>query len=173
MEDHKEKRAAAYAIAGVLLLVLFVLAFGFRGEPSPYSEVTLNSSSGENSTQEIVGPSAPVRSGGGASESAGNNSPQNEPAIEDGFVIMRYTKEGFVPPVLEVKRGASVRFLNQSGGSMRLLSNRDGGQNPYPAFDQTKTVGPSEAYEFTFTLPGTWGIKNQFNSVHFGAVVVQ
>lgn len=56
---------------------------------------------------------------------------------------------------------------------MRLISNTDGGRKPYPAFSQSKTVGPGGVYEFTFTVPGTWGFKNQFDAAHIGAVAVQ
>lgn len=182
MNDVHQSKGNLYVVGGVVALIAVVFVFAYKDKSSIVSPSA--------STPSVVGttPSVPTAESvkteskttqtttksGSTDKSVWPSPVETVPKTNvSGLPTMTYTAKGFYPMVLEVKRGQSVRFVNGSGGSMRLISNTDGGQNPYPAFSQSKTVGPGGVYEFTFTIPGTWGFKNQFDAAHIGAVAVQ
>jgi plastocyanin len=178
MNDVQQSKGNVYVVGGIIALVAVIFVFAYKDK----GVVTLPTESVSPVDTVPVVKTEPVKTepvkttNKNASDKSVWPSPvETAPAVvkPSTIPIMTYTTKGFNPMVLEIKRGQSVRFVNGSGGSMRLISNTDGGQNPYPAFSQSKTVGPGGIYEFTFTMPGTWGFKNQFDAAHIGAVAVQ
>lgn len=180
MNNEHHSKGNLYVVGGVVILVAAIFVFSYKDkdrviapvESTPVVDTVAVAPSDESVTVNDAKASVPVKT---PDKSVWPSPVETTPkvTVPSGLPIMTYTAKGFSPMVLEIKRGQSVRFVNGSGGSMRLISNTDGGQNPYPAFSQSKTVGPGGVYEFTFTVPGTWGFKNQFDAAHIGAVAVQ
>lgn len=80
----------------------------------------------------------------------------------DKFVtIVNYNgSKGFDPQIVSINRGESVRFINQSDESMRIVSNVFDGVPIYPGFNQEKTVGKGGTFSLSFSQPGVWGYHN-------------
>jgi plastocyanin len=70
------------------------------------------------------------------------------------------TSTGFVPQIVSVGRGESVRFVNKSGGSMRIASNEYQGVPLLQGLNQERTVGANGTFEITLTEVGVWGYHN-------------
>ncbi len=80
---------------------------------------------------------------------------------EKFVTIVNYTgARGFDPQIVSVNRGESVRFVNQSDESMRIVSNVFDGVPIYPGFNQEKTVGKGGTFSLSFSQPGVWGYHN-------------
>jgi len=93
-----------------------------------------------------------------------------------------YTKNGFSPREITVKKGEAVRFINQSGRNMWVASAQHPTHKKYPAksdgdclgssFDQCESVG-AEVWSFTFDVEGEHGFHNHVQANHFGKVIVE
>ena len=90
---------------------------------------------------------------------------------KDGSYLVSYTATGFIPPVIEIKAGKSVRFVNDSNKAMSITSQEPNSQ-VYGELNQGKTVGRGGTYDFTFLTAGTWKYMNRNNSLDTGVVVV-
>lgn len=91
-----------------------------------------------------------------------------------GYVnIVNLTNTGFVPKVVEVNRGETVRFVNKSGSAMRIASDQDNGVPLYIALNQEKSVGQNGIYELTLSEPGIWVYNNLSNPLGIGVVYVK
>ena len=104
------------------------------------------------------------------------NTPRAESqVVADGStVIVTYTDSGFIPPVVEVRAGGNVTFINSSSKPMWVTSENHPtakGQI-YRGFDQGKSVAKGETYTFNFTQVGVWGYKNLNLDKHLGAISV-
>lgn len=88
--------------------------------------------------------------------------PVKTPAAEKPLGnVVKYTNNGFEPATLEVKRGESVEFLNQSDKAMVIRSRDDNPENFYPGFSQEGgPLGRGGRFYFAFTIPGTWPYHN-------------
>jgi hypothetical protein len=174
-ETKTRSRGTWYFIAALALLITIAALFGFRRHaiaPGPEDAqrlegVTASVLSGDNGQSPAM-PTAPVSPAPVQAPSV----PQTSVAPVSSGPTVIYRSGGFTPNILEVQRGASVQFINDSGSSMRIIANTDTGQAAYPGFDQRKTLGQGGVYDFTFTIPGVWGIKNQYNVLHQGTIVV-
>ena len=96
-----------------------------------------------------------------------------------------YTDSGFSPSSVTIKKGGTVKFVDQRNGSMWI------GSAPHPAhtgYDGTSRTthcapgytgpapfdqcSPGASYSFTFDKVGTWPYHDHMNSSSFGKVVV-
>lgn len=84
-----------------------------------------------------------------------------------------YTDAGFAPSPTTVAVGSTVTFTNESSKSMWVASAVHPTHSLLPGFDQLKSVGKGESYEYTFTKVGTWKYHNHVNPGDTGSVVVQ
>ena len=95
---------------------------------------------------------------------------------ENGVYVttVSYTADGFVPPIVYINHGESVRFINKNEDSMRIASNQYQSTTLYSGFGQEKTVGINGTYEFIFNQKGVWGYNN-LNSIprSYGIVYVR
>lgn len=89
-------------------------------------------------------------------------------------VLVTYTDSGYIPPVVEVRAGGSVTFINSSSKPMWVTSENHPTAKAqyYPAFDQGRSVAIGGTYTFQFTRIGVWGYKNLNEETHLGAVSV-
>ncbi len=90
-------------------------------------------------------------------------------------VLVTYTDTGFIPRVLKVPRGASIRFINTSGKALKLAPQIDAAYNvtTYQGFAASKSVKKGESFETSVTLPGVWGYKNANDPGLVGVVIVE
>lgn len=83
-----------------------------------------------------------------------------------------YTDSGFSPNTITVKKGTTVKFVNQGSGGMRVASAVHPTHQLLPGFDQLKSVVKGGTYEYTFEKVGTWKYHNHVNVSDTGSVVV-
>lgn len=98
-----------------------------------------------------------------------------------GFqALVSYTERGFEPHTLSVKRGETVRFINNSAQIQDLWVASHG--SPYPsshdscgqsAFDSCISLRPLEFWEFTFTETGEWKYVNNLHKDFSGVIRVK
>ena len=131
-------------------------------------------------------PSAPTPAATSSEKAA--EVPPLTPAMEailaksNGFqYLVSYTDGGFEPATLDVKKGETVRFTNNSqsdlwiaetpaSGSMYPSTGDECGQS---AFDSCIPLKPQEFWEFTFDAAGTWSYKNNSDAAKTGVITVQ
>lgn len=89
--------------------------------------------------------------------------------------IVTLTDRGFKPAVVKVERGASIKFINQSGNAMRITPLKDpkDDTSEYLGFASTRSYGRGGTYGVTVTKPGIWGYKNLNNANLVGIVIVE
>lgn len=90
-------------------------------------------------------------------------------------VLVTYSDDGFVPAVIKIARGTSIRFINTSRNALRIAPLVDPAFNTegYKGFAASKSVSRGESFEISVTLPGVWGYKNLNNPGLVGVVVVE
>lgn len=88
-------------------------------------------------------------------------------------IVVTYSDSGFAPKEITVSAGQTVRFVNESSGNMWVASAVHPTHEVLPEFDDKKSVGNGENYEFTFTEVGEWGYHNHVNPSAFGKVIVE
>ncbi len=143
-----------YVIAGIVVVLIAVAVFVYArgnsnqavpaGEESQPSAVEENTSpAGASSTNEVAG------------------------------VVVTYTDSGFSPATVNVSKGTTVTFKNQSSANFWPASDPHPTHTNYPGFDAKKAIAPGSSYSFTFTKVGSWGYHNHFSPELKGRVIVQ
>ncbi len=88
--------------------------------------------------------------------------------------VVRYTSKGFVPFVLEIKKGESVEFLNESDKAMVIRSHDNKPENFYPGFSQESgPLGKGGKFYFAFTRTGAWSYYNLNGNKEEGVIIVK
>jgi plastocyanin len=132
----------------------------------------------------------PVPNGETASGTATTTSGTN--GDEDGgdeakTVQITYTDAGFSPTRVEINKGDTVTFVNESPRDMWVASARHPSHTVYPGtdvtkcgkvgadkmFDACKGVEPEGEWSYTFTNTGEWNYHDHLNASKFGTVVVK
>ena len=108
-------------------------------------------------------------------------------AGEDEFdALISYTTNGFEPASVTVKKGDTVRFVNNATSDTWPASARHPTHTVYPGsdiqkcgtgsqatiFDACRGLKPGEFWEFTFNDTGEWAYHNHMDSSKFGKVIV-
>ncbi len=152
-------------IIGLIILVIVIAGGWYLLRPSRTSTTgTMSSNSMDNSA-------APP-----AAQSTTTTPPSSGTTVT-------YTTNGFTPSTLTVKKGATVTFVNQSGGRMWVASDPHPIHNFYSgtalgqhcpdtagvAFDQCRA---GDSYTFVFNKVGSWGYHNHTSAGDTGTVVV-
>lgn len=100
------------------------------------------------------------------------------------IIVVTYNKDGFSPKEINISKGQTVRFVNESQGNMWVGSAMHPDHMVYSgtslkdhcpdtsgtAFDQCES---GDMYEFTFTKTGQLGYHNHMNPSDFGKVIVK
>lgn len=92
--------------------------------------------------------------------------------INDELTVV-YNNDGFNPKELKIKKGQTVKFINQSDRKMWVASNDHPAHDLYPEFDQKEITERGTTYEFKFDKPGSWGYHNHMYSNHIGTIIVE
>jgi len=153
------------AALGVILIILFgaFLLFGSGGPIFNIPDLSIRGGEQAADVSSSVAGSVPSRTLATAAM----------PHDAEGHVV-RYTDQGFIPFVIVVKKGASVRFINESDQALRVTSHfhPTATEQFYPEFNASRSIGHGEEFSLSFTQVGAWGYKNLNNEAHLGAVVV-
>jgi plastocyanin len=83
-----------------------------------------------------------------------------------------YTNNGFNPKTLTVKSGTMIKFVNQSGNQMWIMSVETSGGKKLDGMDMGVSVGKDGSYEYQFNSPGSWGYTNKNNQSQTGVITV-
>lgn len=102
------------------------------------------------------------------------------PGVSDA--VITYTDAGFVPSSVTVKKGQTVRWMNNSGSKVWPASAVHPTHGVYPqksasdclgsSFDACKGLAQGESWDFTFDVVGEWKFHNHLNASQRGAVNV-
>lgn len=101
-------------------------------------------------------------------------------------VSVSYTKDGFSPSTITVKKGTEVSFSNESGKDFWPASAMHPTHTVYPGssitkcgtadaskiFDTCTGVKSGGSWSFVFNEVGSWKYHNHLNASHFGTVIV-
>lgn len=83
-----------------------------------------------------------------------------------------YTNEDFTPKKISIKKGQTVKFINNSDRKMWVASNDHPMHLIYPEFDQKEITLRGSVYEFKFEKTGNWDYHNHLVSSHGGTIEV-
>lgn len=92
--------------------------------------------------------------------------------LKDGSYLISYTQTGFTPARVEIKKGQSVHFVNNSDKAMSI-STTEVGSLYFGELSQGKSVGRGGTYDFTFTKTGAWTYMNRNVPLDSGVIIVQ
>lgn len=151
-----------YLVVGVVVLVLLVggLAFAFKDQVKKVLMPGQQEAAQVEQTGNETPPPPPPPS----------VAPNTETAQE---VLVEYLAAGFSPASVTVKKGTTIKFVNNSGGPMSVASNPHPTHTDYSSFDQWKSDAKGQAeYDFTFAKVGTWGYHNHAKASDTGTVIV-
>lgn len=142
---------------GVLIVFLIILAAGYILLRDKVPEQALPE---QAATKEPSAAPAPVVTTPAAKRA---ETAYTETRVQENgryVTTVTLTSAGFVPQIVSVNRGENVRFLNKSGGAMRIASNDFQGVPLLTGLNQEKSVGANGTYEVTLTEVGVWGYRN-------------
>ncbi len=89
-------------------------------------------------------------------------------------IVQLTDTQGFKPFLVEIKRGDSVEFLNNSNKAMVIRSNDTPPENFYPGFSQSGApLGKGGKFIFAFTTPGAWSYYNLNSKNDVGVIIVK
>ncbi len=95
--------------------------------------------------------------------------------------VITYTDAGYSPATLQIKKGETVTFKNQSGQSMWTASAAHPTHTVYPTtggcigstFDACQAVQPGDSWSFRFDVSGAWKYHNHLSPGDAGTIVVK
>lgn len=157
-------KSQAYAILAVALVCVGVIAYML------FSGVSLTTLSDSATTRYDAPPPPPP-----------SVEVQDMLAKSNGFsALVSYTDRGFEPAHTVVRKGDTVRFVNNATTEQLWVASTSTA-SAYPgasecggsAFDTCKVLAHGEFWEFTFTRQGEWYYQNNSNTAKTGVIVVQ
>lgn len=95
-----------------------------------------------------------------------------QPPVPQAHMV-RYTDSGYAPASLEINKGDTVIFANESNDKVWTASGPHPTHTNYSEFDQKSGGLPGSRYSFTFTKAGNWRYHNHLNPAHGGTIVVK
>lgn len=90
----------------------------------------------------------------------------------NGAVVVRYYNSGFAPKEITITRGLAVHFVNNSNNALRIAA-VDQTNQPYASFNQSKSIGAGQAFDFTFNESGAYTYYNADHRQESGIVYVK
>jgi plastocyanin len=152
---------------------------------TPISTTTTNNSGGSNNLTPPPSTQTGSQTGGtdvGMEDGTGGTGTP-APNTQGYDALMTWTDNGFNPTTLTIKKGETVRFLNQGTGSFWPASDVHPTHRTYPqkspsdclgsSFDACKGLSAGAFFDFTFTSAGSWGCHNHLRASHRCTIVVE
>lgn len=146
-----------------LIIIIIIIAIAFVGFFMLKNNNDINTIVEENVEQEITDESNDMNL---------NKENSVTDTIEDIATVI-YNDEGFSPKEISVKIGQTVQFVNKSSDNMWVASDDHPTHKKLPEFDNKKTVGNGESYEFIFTKAGKWSYHNHIKPNAIGTIIVE
>ena len=163
----------------IWILILALLIIGLI--------ILLNSGASDSTvpSQENLGNA--VKNGGVSSAvPAPGSSDVEEVKVSSAAGVVTYTNNGFSPRIIEVRKGESVTWINESSRNMWVASAihpthkaydgtslrehcNDAGATP---FDACESIPSGAEWSFNFDQLGEWGYHDHVNAFRTGKVVV-
>lgn len=98
--------------------------------------------------------------------------PQPVTRAQDGTYLVSYTNSGFSPKYIEIPRGSTVRWTNNSSKAMRIKTLDLIDRQPTNKMNQSVSVAKGASYSFTFNDPYIYGYTNENNTKDTGTIAV-
>jgi plastocyanin len=116
-----------------------------------------------------------VKTGEVVSSALFTNTGENQPHMMGGMKMetVRYTNDGYEPPLLSVPVGTMVQFVNESDVEMWVASNEHPAHTDLPTFDQFGFSELGEQYMYTFDAVGAWRYHDHLNPTAEGTIIVE
>lgn len=159
MEKNKK---ILWTVVAVLAIVAFIIVVQMSPEPASTNDTDTQTVDNSATTP------TPTKT------TSVTTSSKTSAVKELGSSVVQLTDKGFSPFILEINRGGSVEFLNESGKTMIIRSYEDKPENLYPGFEQTGApLGRGGKFYFGFTTPGAWAYYNLNSPNDKGVIVVK
>jgi plastocyanin len=152
------------------IIIILLIAWGLYAllDKAPVTPVTTNNTNIESNSTTTI------------------NTASSTP-VTPKTVTITYTDTGFSPKSIEINKGDTVKFVNNSSSGMWVASAMHPTHTVYDgttlqahcapgatlSFDSCKSIPDGSSYSFTFEKIGTWGYHNHAASSFFGNVVVK
>jgi len=155
----------------MFLAVIIIASLGYfyyqnYNKPLADNNGSLEQEEVSNITENTKTPPAPIKRTTTASTE------EEYPSMtENGTYLVYYFYDGFLPKVLQVRKGSSVRFINKSDNAMRVFTSNDQ-EFRFAQLNQSQTVGREGTYDFTFTDTGIWEYFNYNAQTHKANILV-
>jgi len=164
----------------VLVILIVVAAGGWYLVTQNSSEPTTNTTTnGSNTTP----PPPPSGTDVGMEDGTGGTDVSVDVNTQGYDALMAWTDSGYNPQTLTIKRGQTVRFVNQGTGDTWPASDIHPTHSLYPqksasdclgsSFDACKGLKPGQFYDFKFDTAGTWNCHNHLRANQKCSIVVQ
>jgi plastocyanin len=162
-------------IAVIIVVLLVVLGVAFLQSVRNSNTSSLNGAALNNNQQ---GPLTSSTDNGSSNNGTSNNNGQGTNASSS---TVTYTNNGFSPSSVTIRKGGTVKFVNNSSAGMRPASNPHPQHDEYPTtggcvastFDSCTTIASGSSWSFKFDVTGSWDYHNHLNPSMGGTVVVQ
>lgn len=112
----------------------------------------------------------------------------NNPAgtVSAGAFTVTRANEGFTPQMLTIKKGSTVKFVNNSGADFWPATAMHPTHTVYPGsgiekcgtpeesaiFDACRGLPAGQTFSFTFNQAGEWAYHDHLNATVFGKIIV-
>lgn len=95
--------------------------------------------------------------------------------LPEKTVLVTYNEKGFMPPVIKVTRGTSIRFFNAGGKALRITAIADAANNiaAYRGFEASQSVKRGDYFDISLSVPGVWAYKNLNVPGFIGVAIVE
>jgi plastocyanin len=186
------KKLAVIAVAvSVVLLLSAALVFAQTAGDDQKQETVVSTDQSSDTTQpETAAPTSPetatetptttnqqpTTTGGTVNPAAPVTTPTPTPTPAPATPkthTMSYTNNCYSPVNLTIKKGDTVRFVNDSTKKMWPASDNHPSHTKYSEFDSDGSIDPGGTYSFTFTKTGAWGYHDHQRSSCSGTITVQ
>ena len=156
-------------IVYVIAVTALVLAAGCTSSVPPSEIAAINESIAEETPTPVV-VETPVES----------NTTVTEPSASEEYIV-EMTSAGFVPRVLEIRKGDTVKFVNNNSQARWPASAAHPTHTVYPEpegcigskFDACAGISQGESFSFTFNEVGNWNYHDHLDPSATGTIKVQ
>lgn len=94
--------------------------------------------------------------------------------IPEPTAVVTITKDGFVPSTLTIKKGQTVKWVNNIDSPHRVASDPYPTHTGLPGFDSGNNLDKGSTYVFNFQNTGTFGYHDHLNPQTIkGVITVQ
>jgi plastocyanin len=87
-------------------------------------------------------------------------------------LTVTFTNKGFSPASLTIKKGQTVKFVNNSDSKMWVAANPFPSSSEYPAFNEKTGAASGSSWSFTFDKTGVWFYHNHYSPAQGAKIVV-